>query len=166
MLPLKVHPVSAGVKGGLAGGAVMPLPAFTWALVAGHSIWFPVNLLAGILLPGMGGMSPAELEQFRPTLLLIGIIIHAAMSLVIGLLYGVLLPTIPQRAVWQMICGGLLVPLIWTGLCYGLMSVANPAMRANVNWYWFAVSQFVFGLTAATVVLRSEKVTIAPAGGP
>jgi len=166
MLPLKVHPVSAGVKGGLLGGVVMPLPAFAWALLSGHSIWFPVNLLAGTLLPGLGGMNMAELEQLHPMLVLIGVVIHAVMSLVIGLLYGVLLPTIPQRVVWQMVCGGVLVPLIWTGLCYGLMSVANPALRANVDWAWFATSQFVFGLTAAAVVVRSEKVAVAPAGGP
>src|SRR4051794_12637045 len=31
-LPLTVHPISAGIKGGLAGGLAMPLPAFAWAL--------------------------------------------------------------------------------------------------------------------------------------
>jgi hypothetical protein len=165
-LPAKVHPISAGVKGGIAGGLVMPLPAFAWALLSGHTIWFPVNLLAGILLPGIGTMSVAELEQFRPVLLVVGIVIHAAMSLVIGLLYGVLLPTIPGRAGWQVVCGGLVVPLLWTGLSYGFLGLANPALRAHVDWVWFAASQFVFGLVAAAVVVRTEQVVVAPAGGP
>jgi hypothetical protein len=165
-LPLKVHPISAGVKGGLAGGLVMPLPAFAWALLAGHSIWFPVNLLAGTLLPGVGGMNVTELERFSATLLLIGVVIHAAMSLVVGLLYGVLLPTLPNRVVWQLVCGGAVVPLLWTGLCYGLMGVANPPLRTHVDWAWFAASQFVFGLAAAVVVVRTEQVAVAPAGGP
>jgi hypothetical protein len=165
-LPLKVHPISAGVKGGLAGGLVMPLPAFAWALLAGHSVWFPVNLLAGTLLPGVGDMSVAELEQFRPALLLIGVVIHAAMSLVVGLLYGVLLPTLPGRVVWQFVWGGLVAPLLWTGLNYGLMGVADPVLRAHVDWAWYAASQFVFGMVAAVVVVRSEQVAVAPAGGP
>jgi uncharacterized membrane protein YagU involved in acid resistance len=164
-LPLKVHPISAGVKGGVAGGLVMPLPAFAWALLSGHSIWFPVNLLAGTLLPGVGAMSVADLEKFRWTLVLVGIVIHAAVSLVVGLLYGVLLPTLPKGAGWQLLCGGVLVPLLWTGLSFGLMGVANPALRAHVDWLWFAISQFVFGLAAAAMVMRSEQVAVAPAGG-
>jgi uncharacterized membrane protein YagU involved in acid resistance len=165
-LPVKIHPISAGVKGGLAGGLVMLLPAFAWAILSGHSVWLPVNLLAGTLLPGVDAASVAELDQFRPTLLLIGVVIHAAISLVVGLLYGVLLPTLPKGVVWQMVCGGLVVPLLWTGLSYGLMGVVNPLLRAHVDWVWYAVSQFVFGQVAAVVVVRSEQVAVAPAGGP
>ena len=165
-LPLKVHPISAGVKGGIAGGLVMPLPAFAWALLSGHTIWFPVNLLAGILLPGIGTMNAAELEQFRPALLVVGVVIHAAISLVVGLLYGVLLPTIPGRAVLQVVGGGLVVPLLWTGLSFGFLGLANPVLRTHVDWAWFAASQFVFGLAAAAVVVCTERVVVAPAGGP
>src|SRR2546430_8947283 len=46
-LPEKVHPISAGVKGGIAGGLVIPLPALIYGLVSGQGIWYPVNLLAG-----------------------------------------------------------------------------------------------------------------------
>jgi hypothetical protein len=36
-----------------------------------------------------------------------------------------------------------------------------------VGWFWFIVTQFVFGVTAAVVVLRSEIIHIPPAGrGP
>jgi hypothetical protein len=165
-LPRQIRPISAGVKGGIAGGLVMPLPAFAWALLSGHTIWFPVNLLAGMLLPGIGTMSVPELERFSPVLLVIGIVIHASMSLVIGLLSGVLSPTLPSRAGWQIVAGGVVVPVLWTGLSYGLMGVVNPALQAHVNWLWFAASQLVFGLVLWTVVLRSERVAVAPAGGP
>ena len=53
-LPEEVHPISAGVKGGIVGGLVMPLPALAYGVLSGHGIWYPVNLLAGMVLPGMG----------------------------------------------------------------------------------------------------------------
>src|SRR5262249_17768501 len=53
-LPENIHPISAGVKGGLVGGLVMPLPALLWGLFSGHGLWYPVNLLAGMVLPGVG----------------------------------------------------------------------------------------------------------------
>ena len=95
-LPVKVHPVSAGVKGGLVGGLVMPLPALAYGVLSGHGIWWPVNLLAGMVLPGVGDMSIDELEQFHPALLVLGICIHVFVSLILGLIYGVLMPTLPD----------------------------------------------------------------------
>src|SRR5580704_6107832 len=56
-LPEKVHPISAGVRGGIYGGLVMPIPALTYGLVSGHGLWYPVNLLAGMVLPQIGQMS-------------------------------------------------------------------------------------------------------------
>jgi uncharacterized membrane protein YagU involved in acid resistance len=151
-LPEKVHPISAGVRGGIVGGLVMPLPALAWGLLSGHGIWYPVNLLAGMALPGIGARSVPELEHFDLTLLVLGVLIHATISVVFGLLYGVLLPTLPDlpRALaW----GGLLMPLLWTAVSFGLMGIANPLLQRGVDWPWFIVSQFVFGLAAAWAVL-------------
>lgn len=155
-LPQAVHPVSAGVKGGLVGGLVMPLPALLWGLLSGHGIWYPVNLLAGMVLLGVEGMSVLELEQFHLSLLAVGVVIHAVMSLVFGLIYGVLLPTlppIPRPIAW----GGLLAPVLWTGTSYILMGVVNPVLAQGVNWPWFIVSQFIFGIVAAAVILGTGK---------
>ncbi len=80
-LPVKVHPVSAGVKGGFVGGLVMPLPALVYGLLSGHGIWWPVNLLAGMVLPGVGRHERAELEQFHPALPMLAILIHIVVSL-------------------------------------------------------------------------------------
>ena len=47
------------------------------------------------------------------------------------------------------------------------MGVVNPALQDRVDWAWFIVSQFVFGVAASVVVHRSEKIHIPPAGrGP
>ena len=63
-LPEKIHPISAGVKGGIVGGLVMPIPALAYGLISGHGLWFPVNLLAGMVVPGISGATEAQLEQF------------------------------------------------------------------------------------------------------
>jgi hypothetical protein len=162
-LPEQVHPISAGVKGGIVGGFVMPVPAFLWGVLSGHGVWYPINLLAGMVLPSVGTMPDAELEQFRPALLLVAGVIHAAMSVVFGLIYGVLLPTLPDLPkpfAW----GGLLMPLLWTAVSFGLMKGVNPALDAGVSWPWFIASQFLFGIVAAAVVVRSERQSPLTAG--
>src|SRR5882724_391058 len=45
-LPLEIHPVSAGVKGGLAGGVAMAVLAMAYGVISHHTIWYPINLLA------------------------------------------------------------------------------------------------------------------------
>ena len=54
----------------------------------------------------------------------------------------------------------MLMPLLWTATSYGLMGIVNPVLQQRVDWPWFVVSQFVFGLVAAIVVVRSEQVQI------
>jgi hypothetical protein len=155
-LPVEVHPTTAGVWGGLVGGLLMPLPALTWGLVSGHGIWYPVNLLAGMVLPGLGDMTVAQLEQFHPGLLLAAIVIHATFCVVIGLCYGVLLPTLPDvpaAVSW----GGLLMPLLWTAVSFGTMRFVNPVLAGGVDWPWFIASQFVFGIVSAAVFLGARK---------
>ena len=162
-LPQDVHPISAGIRGGIAGGIVMPVPALLWGLLSGHGLCYPINLLAGLVLPGVGKMSVPELEQFHASLLLTALVIHIMLSLVIGLLYGVLLPTlpnVPRPIAW----GGLLMPILWTGVSYVAMQVVNPALPAKVSWPWFIVSQLVFGITMPAVVLGMKRLPPALAG--
>ena len=56
------------------------------------------------------------------------------------------------------------MPLLWTAVSYGLMGVVNPLLQERVDWPWFIVSQFVFGVVAAIVVVRSEQILVPPAG--
>jgi len=49
LLPIRIYPISAGVKGGLAGGVAMAILAMIYGVAMYHSVWYPVNLLAGTL---------------------------------------------------------------------------------------------------------------------
>jgi hypothetical protein len=154
-LPERVHPISAGLKGALAGGLVMPVPALLWGLLSGHGPWYPVNLLAGMVLPDVGHMPVQELEQFHPSLFLVAIVIHAVLSSVIGLIYGVLLPTLPEvprPIAWA----GVLMPVLWTGVSYLVLAFVSPETVERIQWPWFIVSQLVFGITMAAVVLGAN----------
>jgi hypothetical protein len=166
-LPERVHPVSAGVRGGIAGGLLMPLPALAYGVISGRGIWLPINLLAGMVLPGMDELPTEELSQFHIVWFVVALCIHAVISLALGLIYGVLLPTLPRIPGGQLVWGGVLLPLLWTGVSYGMMGVINPVLNQHVDWPWFVLSQFVFGVAAAVVVIRSEQIHIPPAGpGP
>jgi hypothetical protein len=150
-LPTEVHPISAGIKGGLLGGLLMPIPALLWGFWSGHGAWYPANLLAGLVLPGMERMTVGELEEFRLPLLLLGVTIHVVNSVTFGLIYGVLMPTLPpmpRPLAW----GGLVLPMLWSALTFGLMGLVNPLLSKGVVWPWFIASQFLFGFVAASTI--------------
>jgi len=54
-----------------------------------------------------------------------------------------------------------IAPLIWSGLLYGILGIVNPVMNSRVDWLWFVLSQFGFGLVAGVVVSRQQRVSTA-----
>jgi hypothetical protein len=160
--PEKIHPYSAGIKGGIIGGIAMTIPALIYSLASRHGLWFPVNLLAGMVsrLPTRpdGHLDVGALTEFRLRWFLIGTVIHIVISVGMGLMYGVLLPMLPGRR--PIIWGGIVAPFLWTGAIHSFMGVLNPDLQGAVNWPSFIVSQFVFGLVAGIVVIRSEQVYV------
>lgn len=152
-LPLETYPVSAGVKGGLAGGAAMAVLAAVYGLVSGNGIWYPMNLLvAGLLRPAAGdtAISAFHIQQF-----LVAVALHLMISLLVGLLYGVMLPIAPKRPI---LLGGLVTPLLWSFLIHGSLGIINPVMNQRINWLWFVLSQIGFGVAAGLVVVRQERI--------
>src|SRR5271166_5110958 len=87
-LPLKIYPISAGVKGGLAGGVAMALLAILYGLIFFHSIWYPINLLAGSLYAPASTPSMDAMMGFRIDWFLFALAMHVTMCLLVGLLYG------------------------------------------------------------------------------
>jgi mono/diheme cytochrome c family protein len=167
-LPEKVHPVSAGFKGGIWGGIVMTVPALAWGLFSGNGIWFPVNLLAGMVLPGLDVGSQEEVREHLQSFLLgpfiIAIVIHITMSIGLGLIYGVILPTLPPVPGGPLVLGGIVLPALWTAASHSLMGLVNPLLHIYVDWPSFVASQFVYGIVASIIIMRSEKIPIAPRG--
>ncbi|MFN4261360.1 MAG: hypothetical protein ACK4RK_18905 [Gemmataceae bacterium] len=158
-LPEMMHPYSAGIRGGIIGGLVMPIPAIFYSLISTGRPWLAINLLAGMLLPGVEQMSGEELRQFHFGLFFLALVIHAVISVGLGLVYGVILPMFPGRPIFW---GGLVLPLLWTGGSYGFMGAINPALQEHVDWFWFILSQIVYGVVASVVVMRSERVLTQP----
>jgi hypothetical protein len=152
-LPAVVHPTSAGVKGGLLGALVMPIPAVIYSLSTGHGLWYPANLLVGMVLPGVDKLAVSDLEKFNFGYLMAAIVIHLAMSLVIGLAYGVLLPMLP-RIPKELAWGALLMPVLWTGASFVAITVVDPSLARRLDWPSFIFAQFVFGTFAAVIVRR------------
>ena len=44
------------------------------------------------------------------------------------------------------------MPMLWTGLTFGPMSLINPELSKGVSWPWFIASQFVFGIVVAAAI--------------
>lgn len=154
-LPLKTYPVSAGVKGGLAGGVVMAVLATLYGLIFYHSVWYPINLLAGSLYAPSATPTVEEMLHFRIGWFLFALAMHATMCVLVGLLYGALLPLLPRRPI---VLGGIIGPLLWTGLLYQIIGYVNPLLDQRINWWWFAASQAAFGVVAGLVVKRQGRV--------
>jgi hypothetical protein len=154
-LPLETYPISAGVKGGLAGGAAMAVLAAVYGLVSGNGIWYPMNLLVAGLLPPAAGDSAIQIGTFHLQQFLIAVPLHLMISLLVGLLYGVMLPIAPKRPI---LLGGLVTPLLWSFLIHGSLGIINPVMNQRINWPWFVLSQIGFGVAAGLVVVRQERI--------
>jgi len=154
-LPLEIYPVSAGVKGGLAGSAAMAVTAMLYGTLSRNGIWYPVNLLAAGFLPPAMTDTVAKLSAFNPNTLLIAATIHLITSLLVGLLYGAMLPMLPRRPA---LLGGLVAPLMWTGLIHSVLGIVNPVLNQRIDWFWFVASQVAFGVVAGIVVARQERI--------
>jgi hypothetical protein len=155
LLPLETYPVSAGIKGGLAGSVAMAVLACAYGLFAHGSVWYPINLLAATVYSQSLQLGPTALSSFHLIGFLLAVGIHLLTSLLVGLLYGAMLPMIPRRPIFL---GGVVAPILWTGLLHSILGVLNPLLNQLISWPWFVASQFAFGIVAGLVVVRQEQV--------
>jgi hypothetical protein len=154
-LPIEIYPVSAGVKGGLAGGVAMAVLAVLYGVLTHGSVWYPINLLAAVVYGQPFELSVKHLTSFHLELLLVATALHVVTCVLVGLLYGVLLPIFSRRPI---LLGGFIAPIMWTGLLYTSLGIINPLLDQRIDWTWFVVSQIGFGVVAGLVVVRQERV--------
>jgi len=153
-LPVHTYPVSAGLKGGLAGSAAMAVLACAYGVLKAGSIWYPINLLAAAVYAQSLKLGSAQLYSFHADSFAIALGLHAVVSTLVGLLYGAMLPMFPRRPI---VLGGLIAPVLWSALIYTMLGLLNPMLESHINWYWFVASQVGFGIVAGLVVVRQSR---------
>jgi len=153
-LPVHTYPVSAGVKGGLAGSVAMAVLACMYGILKAGSIWYPINLLAAAVYAQSLKLGPAQLYSFHADSFAIALGLHALVSILVGLLYGAMLPMFPRRPI---VLGGLIGPVLWSALLYSILGLLNPLLASHIDWPWFIASQVGFGIVAGLVVVRQSR---------
>ena len=98
---------------------------------------------------------PARSGAFNLQRFLLAVPLHLLISLMVGLLYGAMLPMLPRHPI---LLGGFAGPLLWSGLIYGILAFINPVMNQHIDWLWFVLSQFGFGIVAGIVVAVQERI--------
>jgi hypothetical protein len=154
-LPLHTYPITSGIIGGIAGGIAMVIPAELYGIIRFHSIWYVVNLLGGAGVGNWVNPTMEEMSHFRLSAFVTANIIQGATTLLVGLLYGAMLPIWPKRPI---LLGGILAPAVWTGLLHSVLGIVNPFLADHIDWWSFAAAQVVFGLVAGYVVTRYGKI--------
>ena len=129
-LPIEIYPVAAGVKGGLAGSIAMAVLASLYGVLTHGSIWYPINLLAAVVYAQPLQLSLEQLTSFHPVLLLVATALHLVTSVLVGLLYGVMLPMFPRRPI---LLGGFIAPFMWSGLLHASLGMINPLLDQSVS---------------------------------
>ena len=123
-LPVQTYPISAGVKGGLAGSVAMAALACAYGVLKIGSIWYPINLLAASVYYQSLKFETEQLKLFHADSFLIALGLHLLVSTLVGLLYGAMLPMFPRRPI---VLGGLslLVHCVERGSLDGSEEIAH-----------------------------------------
>jgi len=153
-LPLETFPVTSGIVGGIAGGIAMVIPAELYGIIRFHSVWYVVNLLGGAGVGTWVNPTVEQMRHFNFGAFVTANIIQGATTLLVGLLYGAMLPIWPRH---PMLLGGIIAPAAWTGLLHSVIGIVNPFLAEHIDWWSFAAAQVIFGLVAGYVVMKRGK---------
>jgi hypothetical protein len=154
-IPALVYPYSAGVYGGLLGGLAMIPVALLYGVLSGRGIWYPVNLIAATLIRSWQQASPDQVAQFSVEGLAVGLAIHILMSVGLGLLFAILLPTLPgQPLIWAFLVG----PILWSAAVFAGLPLLNPMMARYIDLPSFATANILYSLILGTWVARTPKI--------
>lgn len=154
-IPSHVYPVRAGMMGGALGGVAMAAAAMIYGGIWHGSPWLPINVVAATFLRDLQSASPEQLAQFNATALMIGGIMHVILSLSLGVLFVLLLPTLPGTPVFWAITIG---PLLWVVATVITLPLINPLGERIIDWPSFIVAHLAYGLVLGFHVVGTPKV--------
>ncbi len=158
ILPVETFHMVTGIKGGLAGGLAMTIPAALFSVLRYHSVWYAMNLLAAGGFVSWANASNTFLSEFHLYGLLAAIMIHGLTSLLVGLLYGAMLPMYPRNPIFT---AGITIPLLFTGIIHSALGIVSPILNERIDWFWFVISQVAFGLVCGYVVNQHTRIRTA-----
>ena len=84
-LPLQTFTFASGIKGGIAGGIAMVIPAELYGIIRFHSIWYVVNLLGGAGVGTWTNPTMYQLTHFQLSAFITANIIQGAVTLLVGI---------------------------------------------------------------------------------
>ena len=131
----------------------MAFLAVMYGIISGRGMWYAINVLAAGFFPGRHALS--QIGAFQWDSLLIASVVHLLVSLSVGLLYGATLPMLPRHPI---LLGGLVAPILWSGLVHSFIELIDPLLNQQIDWVWFVFSQVGFGIVAGIVVSRQQRV--------
>jgi hypothetical protein len=154
-VPATVHSIRTGAIGGALGGVAMALVAIGYGLISGIGVWLPVNVIAATFLRDLQSAPIDQLSQFNLAALIIGLLMHAVLSIGIGILFVLILPTLPGTPIiWALTVG----PLLWIIASVLTLPLIDPVMARVVNVPSFVAAHVVYGLVMGIYVARAKKV--------
>ena len=152
-----VYSIEAGVIGGALGGLAMVLVAVVYGLFSGKGVWYPVNLIAAAVIRGWQNAPPELFTQFNPTGLIFGAAIHLIISVIIGVLFALLLPTLPGPPfLWAFVVG----PVLWFGAYFGVLPLVNPVMVRNIDLPSFFYAHVFYSFVLGWWLQRSPQIKV------
>jgi hypothetical protein len=152
-----VYPYRVGLTGGALGGVVMVAVALIYGVTSGRGIWLPVNLIGATVVRDLQGASIATLTQFNAAALIAGLILHMAMSIGLGYVFALLLPTMPGPPIlWSLTVG----PLLWSIASLLILPAINPVMAEHVDGGSFFIAHVVYGLVLGWWIPRTPKIHV------
>jgi hypothetical protein len=154
-VPAQVYTVRAGAIGGALGGVAMALVAIGYGAIWRSSIWLPINVLAATFLPELQSAGPDQLLAFNADALILGTLAHTVLAVGIGVLFALLLPTLPGTPVFWAVTVG---PLLWVIATVLTLPLINPLGARIIDWPSFIVAHLVYGLVMGFYVAHTRKV--------
>lgn len=156
-VPEWVYPYRAGVVGGALGGLVMVAVALAYGIWSGRGVWLPVNLIGATIVRNLQSASIDTLSQFNLAALIAGLVLHFTLSIGLGFVFALLLPTFPgPPIIWSLTVG----PLLWAIASLLALPIINPIMAENVEVSSFFIAHLAYGLVLGWYVRRQPKIHV------